>query len=148
MLKDRNTEGNVNNPDHPQRSESVIVVIEETETSLTKSLAVLHVAGGKRAMVGETEDTSKESVIVGGQECLLSSSDEESEGLEKFSRDKLDSFSGERLDIIVEVDLTVVLELLDETLVDRGSTGSNVVAVDKELPRSRVDDILRSELHD
>ena len=74
-------------------------------------------------MVGETEDTNKQSVIVGGQECLLSSCDEGSEGLEKFLRDKLDSFSGEGLDRIVEVDPTVVLELLDETLVDRGKYG-------------------------
>ena len=70
-------------------------------------------------------------MIAGGRECLLSSSDEGSEGLEKFLRDKLDSFSGEGLDRIVEVDPTVVLELLDENLVDCGSTGSNVVAVDE-----------------
>ena len=63
-------------------------------------------------------------------------------------RDKLDPFSGEGLDRIVEVDLTVVLELLDESLEDRGSTGSNVVAVDEEMPRSRVDDILLSELQE
>ena len=67
-------------------------------------------------MVGETEDTSKESVNVGGQEYLLSSSYERSEGLEKFLRDKFDAFSGEGLDRIVEVDPTVVLELLDENL--------------------------------
>ena len=75
-------------------------------------------------MVGETEDTHKKSVVVGDQECLLSCSDEGSEGLEMFLRDKLDSFSGEGLNRIVEVDPTVVLELLDENLVDRGSTRS------------------------
>ena len=147
-MKDSNTEGTENYPDLHQRRESEIVVIEETETSPSKTLAVLQVARGKGAMVGETEDTNKESVIVGGQECLLSSSDEGSEGLEKFLRDKLVSISGEGLDRIVEVDLTVVLELLDENLVDRGSTGSNVVTVDHEMPRSRADDILGSELQE
>ena len=48
----------------------------------------------------------------------------------------------------MEVDPTVVLGLLDEDLVDRGSTGSNVVAFHEEMPRSRVDDILRSELQE
>ena len=46
--KDHNTEGTENYPDIPQRSEIEIVVIEETETSPTKSLAVLQVTGGKR----------------------------------------------------------------------------------------------------
>ena len=78
--------------------------------------------------------------------CLLWSSDEGSEGLGKFLSDKLDSFSSEGLDRVVEVDPTVVFELLDENLVDQGSAGSNVVAVDKEMPRSCVDDILGSEL--
>ena len=63
-------------------------------------------------------------------------------------RDKLDSISGEGLDRIVEVDPTVVLELLDENLAHRGSTGSDVVAVDEELPRSRADDNLRSGLQE
>ena len=39
-----------------------------------------------------------------------------------------------------------VLELLDESLVDRGSAGSNVVPVGKETPRCRLEHILRSEL--
>ena len=73
VLKDRNTEGTENYPDLPERSEVEIGVIEETETSATKSLAVLQVTGGKGAMVEETEDTSKESVNIGGQEYLLSS---------------------------------------------------------------------------
>ena len=38
-----------------------------------------------------------------------------------------------------------MLELLGSNLVDRGNTGSGVVTVDDENPRSRVDDILRSE---
>ena len=87
-------------------------------------------------------------MIIGGQECLLSSSDEGSEGLEKFLRDKLDSFSGEGLQKIVEVDRAGVLELLDANLMDRGITGSNVVAVEDEMHQSRVDDILRSELQE
>ena len=82
--KDHKTEGTENYPDLPQRSEVGIKVIEETETSPTKSLAVLQVRGVKETMVEETEDTNKESVIIGGQECLLSSSDEGSEGLEMF----------------------------------------------------------------
>ena len=38
--------------------------------------------------------------------------------------------------------------MLDENLVDCDGTGSNVVPVDKEMPRSHVDDILRSELQE
>ena len=45
----------------------------------------------------------------------------------------------------MEVDPTGVLELLDEKSMDRRITGSNVVAVDKKMRKSRVDDILRSE---
>ena len=63
-------------------------------------------------------------------------------------RDKLDSFSGEGLGRIVEVDPTVVLELLDGNLTNHGSTGSDVVAVDEGMPRSRVDDISRSGLQE
>ena len=148
VLKDRNTEGTETYLDLPQRSESEIVVIEETETSPTKSLTVLQVTGGKGAMVEETEDTKKGALIVSGQECLLSSSDEGSEGLEKFLCDKLNSFSDEGLDRIVEVDPTVVLELLDENLANCGSTGRDVVAVDEEMPKSLMDDILRSGLQE
>ena len=46
------------------------------------------------------------------------------------------------------VDPAGVLELLDANLMDRGNTGSGVVTVDDEIPRSRVDDILRSELRE
>ena len=46
----------------------------------------------------------------------------------------------------MEVDPAVVLELLDDNLVDRGSTGNNVVAVDEEMSRSRLCDVLRLEL--
>ena len=87
-------------------------------------------------------------MVISSQECLVSSSDYRSEGLEKFLRDKLDSFGGEGLDKIVEVDPAIVLELLDDNLVDRGSTGNNVVAVDKEMSRSRVNDVLRLELQE
>ena len=52
----------------------------------------------------------------------------------------------EGLERIVEVDPTVAPELLDESLADRGIAGSNVVPVAKEMPRSRVDHISRSEL--
>ena len=62
--------------------------------------------------------------------------------------DKLESFSGDGLDKIVEVDPTGLLELLDENLVDRGITGSYVVSVDDEMLKSRVDDILRWELQE
>ena len=48
--KDHNTEGIENYPDLPQRSEVEIVVIEETETSPTKSLAVLQVTGGEKTI--------------------------------------------------------------------------------------------------
>ena len=144
--KDHNTEGTENYPDLPQRSEVEIVVIEETETSPTKSLAVLQVTGGKQTMIEERGNVNKESLVVGSQECLLSSSDEGSEGLEKFLRDKLESCVGDGIKNIAEVDPAGVLESLDSNLVDRGNTGSGVVTVDDEIPRSRVDDILHSEL--
>ena len=99
-------------------------------------------------MDGETKDTNKKFVIVGEQEGLLSSSDERTEGFETFLQCKLDSFSGEGLDKLVDVDPTVVLELQDENFVDHSSTGGNVVAVVKEVPRSRVDDMLRSKLRE
>ena len=124
------------------------MVIEETETSPTKSLAVLQVTGGKETLVEERGNVNKERLIVGSQECLLSSSDEGSEGLEKFLRDELESFGGEGIENIVEVDPAGVLELLDANLMDRGNTGSGVVTVDEEIARSRVDDILRSELRE
>ena len=146
--KDRNTEGTENYPDLPQRSEVEILVIEQTGTSPTKGLAVLQVTGGKETMVEENGNVNKECFIVGSQQCLLSSSDEGSEGLEKFLRDKLESFGGEGIDNIVEVDPAGVLELLDANLMDRGNTGSGVVSVDHEIPRSWVDDILRSELRE
>ena len=60
------------------------MVIEETETSPTKSLAVLQVTGGKETMGEERGNVKKECLIVGIQECLLSSSHEGSEGLESF----------------------------------------------------------------
>ena len=144
VRKDQNTGRTENYPDLPQRNEVEIVVIEDTETSSTKSLAVLQVTGGKEAMVEERGNVDKECLIVGSQECLLSSSDEGSEGLEKFLRDKLESFGGEGIENIVEVDPAGVLELLDSNSVDRGNAG--VVTVDDKIPRSRVDDILRSEL--
>ena len=146
--KNLNIEGTENYPDVPQRSEEEIKVIEKTEASPTKSLAVLQVTGGKEAMVEERGDVNKECLIVGSQECLLSSSDEESEGLEKFLQDKLESFGGEGIENLVEVDPAGVLELLDASLVDRGNTGSGVVTVDDEIPRSRVVDILRSKLRE
>ena len=103
---------------------------------------------GKETMVEETGNTNRESSIVSSQECLLSSSDEGREGLEKFLRDKLESFGGEGLEKIVEVDPAGVLEFLDANLVDRGNTGSDVAANVEEIPRSRLDDILRSELQE
>ena len=146
--KDHNTEGIENYPDLPQRSEVEVVVIEETETSPTKSLAVLQLTGGKETMVEERGNVNKECLLVDSQECLLSSSDEGSEGLEKFLRDKLESFGGEGIENIVEVDPAGVLELLDANLMDRGNTGSGVVTADDENPRSGVDDNLRSELRE
>ena len=146
--KDHNTEGTENYPDLPQRSEIEIVVIEETETSPTKSLAVLQVTGGKKTMSEDRGNVDKECLIVGIQECLLSSSDEGSEGLEKFLRDKLESLGGDGIENIAEVDPAGVLELLDSNLVDRGNTGSGVVTVDDEFPRGQVDSILRSELQE
>ena len=144
--KDHNTEGIENYPDLPQRSEVEIVVIEETETSPTKSLAVLQVTGGEKTISEERGNVHKESLAVGSQECLLSSSDEGSEGLEKFMRDKLESLGGDGIENIAEFDPAEVLELLDSNLVDGDNTGSGVVSADNKFPRSQVDEILRAEL--
>ena len=141
-----NTEETENYPDLPQRSEVEIVVIEETETSPSKSLAVLQMTGGKKTMGEERGNGDKESFAVVSQECLLSSSDEGSEGLEKFLRDKLESLGGYGIENIAEVDPAGVLELLDSNLVDRVNTGSGMVTVDDKFPRSQVDEILRAEL--
>ena len=63
-------------------------------------------------------------------------------------RDKLESFGSEGIENIVEVDPAGVLDLLDANLMDRGNPGNGVVIVDDEIPRSRVDNILRSELRE
>ena len=124
------------------------MVIEETETSPTKSLAVLQVTGGIKTMSEERGNVDKECLIVGSQDCLLSSSDEGSEGLEKFLRDKLESLGGDGIENIAEVDPAGMLELLDSNLVDRHNTRSGVVTVDDEFPRGQVDSILRWELQE
>ena len=144
--KDCNTEESENYPDLPRRSGVEIVMIEETETSPSKSLAVLQVAGGKKTMSEERGNVDKEGFAVGSQECVLSSSDEGSEGLQKFLRDKLESLRGGEIENIVEVDPAGVLELLDSDLVNRDSTGRGMVTGDNEFPRSQVDKILRAEL--
>ena len=144
--EDHNTEESGNYPDLPQRSGVEIVEIEETETSPSKSLAVLQVAGGKKTMGEEHGNVDKESFAVGSQECLLSSSDEGSEGLQKFLQDKLESLGGEGIENIAEVDPAGVFELLDSSLVDRDNTGSGMVTGDDDFPRSQVDEILRAKL--
>ena len=58
--KDHNTEESENYSDLPQRSEVEIVLIEETETSPSKSLAVLQVTGGKKTMVEEGVNVKEE----------------------------------------------------------------------------------------
>ena len=146
--KDHNTEGTENYPDLSQRSKVEFMVIEETETSPTKSLAVLQVTGGKKTRSEKRGNVNEESFVAGSQECLLSSSDEESEGLEKFLRDKHESLGGDGIENIAEVDPAGVLELLDSNLVDRGNTGSGVVTVDDEIPKGQVDSILCSELQE
>ena len=131
--KHHNTEGTENYPDLPQRSEVEIVVIEETETSPTKNLAVLQVTGGEKTISEERGNVNKESLAAGSQECLLSSSDEGSEGLEKFLRDKLESLGGDGIENNAEVDPAEVLEFLDSNLVDRVNTGSGVVTADNKF---------------
>ena len=108
--KDHNTEGTEKYPDLPQRSELEIVVIEETETSPTKSLAVLQVTGGEKTISEARGNVNKESLAVGSQECPLSSSDKGSEGLEKFLRDNLESLGGDGIENIAGVDPAEVLE--------------------------------------
>ena len=71
VSKDLNTEKSENYADLPQRSEVEIVVVEETETSPSKSLAVLQVTGGKKTRSEERGIVDKESFAVGSQECLL-----------------------------------------------------------------------------
>ena len=83
-LKGSNTEGTNNFQDLLHRSESKTVIIEETETPQTKSLAVLQVAAAKESTVRKSEDANEERVIFRNQECVLSSGDEDSERLEKF----------------------------------------------------------------
>ena len=146
MPKDCNTEESENYPDLPRRSGVEIVMIEETGTSPSKSLAVLQVAGGKKTMSEERGNVDKEGFAVGSQECLLSSSDEGSEGLQKFLRDKLESLRGGEIENIVEVDPAGVLELLDSDLVNRDNTGRGMVTGDNEFATSQVDKILRAEL--
>ena len=144
--KDHNTEKSENYSDLPQRSGVEIVVIEETETSPSKSLAGLQVTGGKKTMVEESVNVNAESLVVGSQDCLLSSSDEGSEGLEEFLRDKLESLGGDGIENSAEVDPGGVFELLDSNLVDPDNTGSAMVTVGDKFPRSQVDEILRAEL--
>ena len=55
-------------------------------------------------MVEERGNVDEECLVVDSQECLLWSNDEGSEGLEKFLRDKLESFGGEGIETIVEID--------------------------------------------
>ena len=112
------------------------MVIEETETSPSKSLAVLQVRGGKKMMGEERGNVDKESFAVVSQECLLSSSDGGTEGLEKFLRDKLESLGGDAIENIADVDPAGVLGLLDSNLVDPDNTGSGMVTVDDKFPRS------------
>ena len=121
-------------------------MIEETGTSASKSLAVLQVTGGKKTMNEERGNVDKESFAVGSQECLLSSSDEGSKGLQKFLRDKLEAPGGDGIESIAEVDPAGVLELLDSNLVNRDNTGRGMVYGDNDFPRSQVDNILRAEL--
>ena len=144
--KDHNAEESENYPDLPRRSGVEIVMIEETETSPSKSLAVLQVTGGKKTMSEERGNVDKESFAVGSQECLLSSSDEGSEGLQKFLRDKLEALGGDGIESIAEVDHAGVLELLDSNLVNRDNTGRGMVTGDDGFPRSQVDEVLRAEL--
>ena len=94
-------------------------------------------------MSEERGNVDKECLIVGSQKCLFSSSDEGSEGLEKFLRDKVESLRGDGIESIAEVDPAGVLELLDSNLVDRDNTRSGAVTVDNEFPRGEVDSILR-----
>ena len=107
---------------------------------------MLQVTGGKQTMGEERGNLDNESFAVDSQKCLLSSSDEGSEGLEKFLRDKIESLGGDGIENIAEVDPAGVLELLDSNLVDRDNTGSGVVTVDDKFPRSQVDEILPAEL--
>ena len=144
--KDHNAEESENYPDLPRRSGVEIVMIEETETSPSKSLAVLQVTGGKKTMSEERGNVDKESFAVGSQECLLSRSDEGSEGLQKFLRDKLEALGGDGIESIAEVDPAGVLELLDSNLVNRDNTGRGMVTGDDGFPRKQVDEILRAEL--
>ena len=146
MPKGHNTEETENYPDLPHRSEVEIVVLEETESSPSKILAVLQVTGGEKTISEERGNVNKDSLAVGSQECLLSSSDEGSEGLEKFLRDKLESLGGDGIENIAEVDPAEVLGLLVSNLVDRDNAGSGVVTADDKFPRSQVYEILRAEL--
>ena len=146
VLSKSNAEIAADSPDLPRTRESEMVIVTEKKTSPTKKLTVLQVAVARKPTPREGEKTVVKNTILAYQECLLSSSDEESERLKKFLREKLDLLSGERLARIVEVDPSNVFERLDKSLVERGNSRIEVVRDDEEMPISDVDRILRSEL--
>ena len=141
-LKDGNTEGTENFPVLPQRSESVTVIVTETEDSLLKSLAVMKVT----AVSKDDLDVVTQDVRFAKQGCLLCSSDEGSVALERFLHEKLDALSGEGLEKIVEVDPSGMLALLEKSNVGHRDNVQGVVERKERLKLGDMDSILRSEL--
>ena len=100
----------------PHTSDLETAKVAETKASPTTNLSVLHAAAVYECVRNNDLDVVAKGVSVASQFCLLSSSDEGSGGaLESFFHDRLDFFSGEALERIIEADPSVVLALLDES---------------------------------
>ena len=88
MLHISRTEGLENSSDLRRISECKIGIVTETDTSPSGKLTALQVLVAREQTPKEHEETIVKSTSIVSQECLLSSSDIGSGGLEKFLRDK------------------------------------------------------------
>ena len=122
------------------------MIVAETETSATKSLTVLHVAAGGECVANDDVDLVSKSFSGASHEYLLPISGGGSGALDCYLHDKLDSFSGERLERFVEADPSGVLAFLDESGWGRHIERHQRVRSDEGLPSGDVDCVLRSEL--
>ena len=66
-------------------------VVDETETSAAENLTVLQVASAEESPHRDSKENFVKSFSIDSQQCLLSSNDEGSRGLEKFLRQKPNS---------------------------------------------------------
>ena len=96
-------------------------------------MVVLQVAATRESTPRDNEENVVKGSSIASPECLKSSSDTGSGGLEEYLRKRFDGFSGEELERIVEVDLCAVQEFLDESGVEHGNR-AGMVCNDKERP--------------